>query len=224
MQTSQVDADRVMDVWSWCSAAYLRHGRKLSLPAGTDPAKTYQWRYATAIAKKFGEWDLSDDAATKFIDIAVGIAKEKGLLNKGLSILHQHNMLELCHQKLQEESTHNTRTLESIRFVKSWLDKKIAGNNAVEVLSDRNDPYGFCNLTMWFQASRISPLYLALSRSCSKVLTRLDSENQDERGLLPKTTELYIIRSDFLKDQGNRRQARTILEQDWREPPCQLPS
>lgn len=218
-----MDDNRVLDVWSWCSEAYLRQGRRLSLPAGTDPSKTYQWRYATAIAKKFEEWELPDEAAKKFIDIAVRLAKEKGLLNKGLAVLHQHNMLDLCYEELQEESNNNTRTTDSLRHIKSWLSKKIGDGNAVEVLSSRADPDGFCNLTMWFQASRITPLYLALSRSCSKVLARLNRDYPDERGLLPRQTELYILWQEFLKDQGNLNQARDIFEQDWREP-CLLSS
>lgn len=218
-----MDDARVLNVWSWCSEAYLRAGRRLSLPAKTDPCKTYQWRYAQAIAKKFEEWDLSDEAAKKFIDIAVRTAKERGMLQKGLAVLHQTNMLALCYDKLQAESASNSQTLESLRHVRSWLDKKIGSGDAVEVLLRRADPEGFCNLTMWFQASRISPLYLALSRSCSKALARLNRDSQDERGLLPKVTELYLLREEFLKDQGNCSQAREIFEQDWREP-CLLPS
>ncbi len=71
-----MDSNRIKEVWLWCTEAYLRCGRKLSLPEGTDPAKTYQWRYVAAIAKKFEEWDLSDEAAQKFIGIAAQTAKQ----------------------------------------------------------------------------------------------------------------------------------------------------
>lgn len=218
-----MDDSRVLNVWSWCSDAYLRAGRKLSLPVGTDPTKTYQWRYVTAIAKKFEEWDLSDEAAKKFIDIAVRIAKERGMLQKGLAVLHQANMLTLCYEQLQAESSSNLQALNSLRHIHTWLGKKFGDQNALEVLLDRNDPDGFCNLTMWFQASRISPLYLALSRSCSKALARLNRDHPEERELLPRATEIYLLREEFLKDKGNCSQAREIFEQDWREP-CLLPS
>lgn len=218
-----MDDARVLDVWSWCSDAYLRQGRRLSLPAGTDPVKTYQWRYATAIAKKFEEWDLPDEAAKKFIDIAVRIAKEKNLLNKGLAILHQNNMLTLCYERLQAESASNSHAIDSLRHIRSWVNKRLGGVDALKMLLDRVDHGGFCNLTMWFQASRVSSLYLALSRSCSKALARLNRDYPDERGLLPRAAELYLLREDFLKDQGNLTQAREIFAQDWREP-CQLPS
>lgn len=212
-----MDDVRVLNVWSWCSEAYLRAGRKLSLPAKTDPTKTYQWRYAQAIARKFEEWDLSDEAAKKFIDIAVRTAKERGMLQKGLAVLHQTNMLATCYDKLKTESTSNAQSLDSLRYVRSWLYKKTGDEDQLTVLLHRAELDTFCNLTVWFQASRISPLYLALSRTCSKALARLNRDFQDERGLLPKTTELYLLRNGFLKDQGNCSQVREIFAQDWRE-------
>lgn len=223
MKRSQVDDNRVLNVWSWCSEAYLRAGRKLSLPAGTDPAKTYQWRYAAAIAKKFEEWDLDDDAAKKFIDIAVRTAKERGMLQKGLAILHQANMLQLCYEKLVAECDNNKRNLDSLRHVRAWFVKKVAGRDALEMLLGRANPDEFCNLTMWYQASRLPPLYLALSSSCRKALARLNRDCPDERGMLPRHTELHLLREEFLKDAGNLKQARDIFAQDWREP-CLLPS
>lgn len=211
-----MDDARVLNVWSWCSDAYLRVGRKLSLPAGTNPAKTYQWRYATAIAKKFEEWDLSDEAAKKFIDIAVRTAKDRGMLQKGLAVLHQTNMLALCYKQLQAESADNSHTLDSLRHIRSWLQKKVGDRDCLEVLLDRGYAGGFCNLTMWFQATRLSPLYLALSRSCNMALARLDRDSPDERSLLPKQTRLYLLYEGFLKDQGNLNQVRDIFKQDWR--------
>lgn len=218
-----MNESRILDVWSWCSEAYLRQGRKLSLPAGTNPAKTYQWRYATAIARKFEEWNLTDDAAKKFIDIAVRTAKEQGVLNKGLAVLHQSNMMTTCYSKLSAESASNAQSVNSLLYVKQWLLKKAGDRDLLEVLLERKDFDGFCNLTMWFQASRISPLYLALSRICSKALARLNRDAPEERGLLPQVTRLYLMREEFLQDQGNLRKARDIFELDWRDT-CPSPS
>lgn len=223
MKRSQVDDTRVLNVWSWCSDAYLRHGRKLSLPAGTDPAKTYQWRYITAIARKFEEWELTDDAAQKFIDIAVRIAKEKGLLNKGLSVLHQANMLSLCYDRLLVESDTNAQNLDSLRHVRGWLLNKCDGRDLLETLLQRANYDGHCNLTLWYKATRISTLYLALSRACNRALARLNRDTPDERSYLPQATELWLIRDSFLKDDGNVSQARIIFAEDWRET-CLLPS
>lgn len=218
-----MDNTRILNVLAWCSEAYLRNGRKLQLPAGTDPAKTYQWRYLTAIAKKFEEWDLSDDAAKKFIDLAVNIAKEQNVLHKGLAVLHQSNMLERCYERLGRESHSNDQTLDSLRHVHAWLDKRIGVRNPQRVLTGRENPDGFCNLVLWYQASRLTPLYLALSRTCRRAIATLDRDCPDERGLLPRDTEMYLLRTEFLRDTSNLHQAREIFAQDWREP-CPSPS
>lgn len=218
-----MDNTRFFTVWTWCSEAYLRHGRKLQLPKGTEPSKTYQWRYVTAISKKFDEWELSDDAAKKFIDIAVSIAKEQNVLHKGLAVLHQSNMLERCYERLGQESDGNGQTLDSLRHINAWLAKKIGTRNMLGVLLSRENPDGFCNLVMWYQASRLTPLYLSLSRSCLRAIATLNRDHPDERGLLPKDTEIYLLRDGFLRDTSNLHQAREIFAQDWREP-CLLQS
>ncbi len=219
MEHSQANDDRILDVWSWCSDAYLRHGRRLSLPVGTDPTKTYQWRYATKLASKFTEWKLSEEASKKFIDIAVKIAKENQMLKKGLAIFHQNNMLTLCYEQLCVESESNKLHANSIKFIHAWLHEKCADRPVLEVLLDRNDPESYCNLTMWFQASRLSPLYLAISKACRKALEELES-HEDERSILPRSTELYLLRQSFYQDAGNVAKVRAIFEKDWRKT-CQ---
>jgi hypothetical protein len=193
------------------------------LPAGTDPAKTYQWRYATAIAKKFEEWGFDEETAKRFIDVAVRHSKQSGTMHKGLAALHQGNLLEVCYEKLLAEADQHTQTIDSLRHIRDWLQRKAGSRDLLTVLLDRDDPEGYCNLVMWYQASRLSPIYLALSRSCGRALARLNRDHPEERGLLPKQTALYILRDDFLKETGSVEKAREILAYDWREP-CPLPS
>jgi hypothetical protein len=223
MAAPAVGDSRVWDVWCWCSEAYLRYGRKLTLPAGTDPTKTYQWRYATAIAKKFDEWDFDMDTAKQFIDVAIRHSQQSGTMQKGLAALHQANILSVCYEKLKAETKENRQALDSLQYIRDWLRRKSGKQELTVALLARQDPDGLCNLVMWYQASRITPLFMALSRSCSRALAQLGRDHQDERGLLPRQTTLYIVRTDFLRDSGNASKAREILAHDWRES-CPLPS
>lgn len=224
MERSQLDSDRIEMIWSWCSDAYLQHGRRLSFPKGTDPTKTYQWRYVTAIAKKFAEWDFDEQTARRFLDIAVRHSKQTGTMQKGLAVFFQGNILDICYEKLQAESNSNSQTLDTLRHIRAWLQRKVGTRSLLDTLLDRDDPDGFCNLSVWVHASRISPLFLALSKSCAQALARLNLDYAEERGLLPKQTTLYILRDEFLRgDVENLTQAREIFANDWREP-CLLPS
>ena len=201
--------DRILDVWQWCSEAYIQYGRKLTFPAHTDPSKTYQWRYAKAIAQKFEEWDFDEPTAKKFIGIAIERSKILGIMHKGLAALHQKNLLDLCYKILQEECKNNNQDIELIKFTKDWLSGRAQNSELTQVLLDRNDPDSFCNLVKWYQASKISDLYLSLSKSCKRAMSAI--EGTDERTLLPKATILHKVRAKFMEDPTNKKELKKIF-------------
>lgn len=206
-----------MAVWELCVDIYLLEcNMKLAFPAGTDPTKTYQWRYAKAIAAKFDEWNFDEQTSKKFITIAVQHCKQVGCLRKGLAALHQSNLLKICYDKLQMTADSNESSIQSIKTIHQWLSNKFVNNDPLRVLLYRNDPDELCNLVKWFQASRISRLYLSLSKTCSKAIARLAKTHPEERELLPKTTTLYLMRVEFLENQDENK-IKQVLGQDWRE-------
>lgn len=207
-----ISDDYVWSVWEWCSDAYLRHGRRLKFPADTDPKRTYQWRYVRSIASKFREWDFDEATGRRFIEIAVGRAVAIGVGHKGLAVLHQKNMLEVAYASLQQETAGNSTTIESLAIVHRFLAKQ--GEPLLDRLLTKRDRDSLPNIVMWLQSGRLTALYLSLSRTCNVAMKRLD---QDDRQLLPKATALYSIRSSFVRDASNERQARRILASDWRE-------
>ena len=216
MNVLEVSDERIMTVWEWCSEAYLQQGFRLTFPTKTNPTKTYQWRYARAITLKFAEWDFDETTARQFINIAIRHCKDAGVLRKGLAAVHQSNLLQICYDKLQKKSDTNQQCLQSIEYIHQWLVSKSDGN-LLRTLLRRSDPDEFCNLVKWVQASRISPLYLALSKTCGVVLVRLANTHTEEREILPKTTKLYMLRTTFTEDAGNVNQMKRILGPDWRE-------
>lgn len=204
--------DYIELIWNMCFEIYLQYGYKLSFPKNTDPQKTYQWRYLSAIAKKFIEWDFDIDMSKRFIDIAVKYSKSIGTIHKGLSALHQNNILDMCYKQVISDVDKSSQSTGSLRSIKSWLDSKINGNDPYCILSKRNTPDSFCNLTLWYQASRISPLFLSLSKTCMRVYNSIIDEC--ELAMLPKATTLYVIRTSFLDDADNIDIIRDIFQQD----------
>lgn len=216
MDTLDISNDRIMTVWEWCSEAYLQQGFRLTFPARTEPTKTYQWRYARSIALKFEEWEFDEGTAKQFISIAVRHCKEAGVLRKGLAALHQSNLLQICYDRLQKQANTNKQCVDSIEHIHKWLMAR-SQEDLLKTLLHRRDPDEFCNLVKWVQASRISRLYLALSKTCGKALARLARTHPEEREILPKTTTLYMLRTEFIEDAGNVTNTKRILGNDWRE-------
>jgi len=215
MQVLDITNDDIMEVWELCSECYLQNGFRISFPSNTDPTKTYQWRYIKAITNKFIEWEFDEATSRQFIQIAIEHCKRQGVIRKGLAALHQGNLLQICYDKLQKQANSNKQNLESIKHVHNWL-KNQTNSNLLDTIIKRNNKYEYCNLTKWYQASKISRLYLALSKSCSKALRHLDEHYPEERLLLPRTTQLFMIRSEFIKTEQNTQDFITILQEEWR--------
>lgn len=211
--------DRVQEVWQWCSEAYIQHGIKLSLPKNTDPQKTYQWRYARSLAKKFEQWDFDEQTSRRFIAVALKHIKNSRS-NKGLAIFHQNNLLDAIYKELQKEISTNRDSLGSLEASHQWVIGHV-GNNMVRSLLCRSDLDSFTNIVRWHQASKLSDLYLSLSYSCFKALAILarskDRSDLDERRLLPSAARLYLLRSEFVNDVSRMKKAQEILQSDWRE-------
>jgi hypothetical protein len=215
MNTLELTDDQIMTVWDWCSDAYLQHGIRLKLPANTDHTKTYQWRYTRAIANKFAEWDFDEAASKQFIQIAIRHCKNAGVLRKGLASLHQHNLLKICYDQMTRKANSNVQSIDTIAYINSWLRKKAKGDLFKQLLH-REDKDEYCNLVKWYNASKITKLYLAISKTCGKALIGLQKVNPEERSLLPQDTTLYMLRTEFAEDDDNLRAVKQILGNDWR--------
>ena len=211
MPTTTIDTELNSQLWDWCTEAYLRNGIKLSFPKNTDYKKTYQWRYITSLASKIREWNLDEAATRQFVDIAINYAKTAGVLHKGLSVFHQSNMLQVCYDKLTEMNETSQTAVQMLGETHKWLLSRSDGN-LFDTLLYRARPTAFCNLTMWHQASKISKLYIAVSRTCARVLSNITGDA--ERGQLPSQVDLYNIRTSFATNIDNIRQTRRILGED----------
>jgi hypothetical protein len=207
---------RIRVIWDWCSDAYLQHGFKIKLPQANDIRKTYQWRFVKAIAEKFNEWNFDDDTAIRFIRIAVAQAKLRGVLKKGLAALHQTNMLNICYDILNNEKNENDNIIASLNMQKTWYDNHI-GNDPLATLLHRSGHGALPTLIIWYQASRISDHFIALSRPCYKALLRLQGDVMESR-MLPAPTSLYLLRNTFFSDTNNVCVSQSIFGDDWRRP------
>jgi len=211
----EIEDDEILKIWDWCFEAYLQQGMRITFPKNTEPSKTYQWRFAKSIARKFREWEFDDATCIKFISIAVAQAKQRRVLKKGLAALHQSNMLDICHKILTSQDNDNKGQLESLISMKSWIDKQIGNSTPLEVLLHRRDTRSFPNIIKWYQASKISELFISLSRSCNKAVIELQN-NTIEKRLLPSFSSLYLLRSEFLSESHNVKVTKPLFGNDWR--------
>lgn len=206
-----IDKNEIWQLWEACTQIYLRHGYNLKFPSNTDPLKTYQWRYISLIYAKFLEWNFDFETSKKFIEIGVKYAKEKGLLKKGLSVLHQNNMLEVCKRELDKELSKNN----------SLIDRLKSEHNTFKYLASKGKPLDFTNnvrnIVNWYMSNKITSIYLTLSRTCYFAIRDLNKIDNDSRLLLPSDERLYLTKLEFCKDQHRVCEGSKILGDDWRK-------
>lgn len=219
--TTATASDRVEEVWRLCCESYLRiANRRLAMPKGTDPKKTYQWRYLVALDKKLSDLEISSDGRADFIDAVVQYARERNLLHKGLSIFMQSNLLDEVYRRLRERSTGTSDTVSVIRRSKEWLDATLAASNcssAVELLLERDSIGSYPNIVKWHQAGYLPELFLALSRSCGLAISRLSRSSNVDRASLPPDIRLFLLRTSALSARGVTSSIRDVLLDEWRQ-------
>jgi hypothetical protein len=216
MTTLNTTEARIEQVWDMCRGVYADHGRILSFPAGTDPRKTYQWRYARSLAARLDEWGFDDETSSVLLGIAVRHIKDQGLLHKGLAGLLQNNILDICLQDLKSQQMSGNQSIASIEMINKWFTQQIADQDTDKLLLHRSSPHSLRNISIWYQSSKISALFLSLSKTCCKALVRLEKLDPQERMQMPKSIDLYSIRNRFLRNKQNEIAARKILKSDWR--------
>ena len=200
MPKIHTDPEVVWKVWRWCCEAFAKHGRILAFPEGTDPQKTYQWRYVSRLARRLEEWDFDDQTSQTFIRSIAEYVRERKLYHKGMSVFFQANILQICYERVVAQDDENDERLESLRASRHFLDAKLRGDSLYEMLIDRPRLDADANIVRWFRDGKISLWYLALSKSCVRAMAKLAKVMPKQRCLLPKQSDLYFARSEVVDD------------------------
>lgn len=214
---TDIPDEKIYDIWQWCHDAYIQYGVKINFPKNTDPKKTYQWRFTKAIAKKFDEWNFDEQTSKKFINIAIKQAKQAGVLKKGLAALHQSNLLTLCYKILTSEKHNNKLILQELYNTMKWFKGQISDKNLVHTLLQKEHSRALPNIVIWYKANKVSDLFMAISKACNQAICKLPVDSI-ERKMLPSTTTLYLLRSEFLSEAQNIKVTKSLFGSDWRQP------
>jgi len=212
MYKLQSDPDTIARVLNWCIEAFRLYGHKLKLPEGTNPQKTYHWRYAGKLADKFREWEFDEPTSRAFLSTAAQYLKERKMLHKGLTGLLQRNMLEVCLQKLERQIDKHQKIVDKLTVSCNFINNKKYKNREHALLSRSgfDMPY---NIVEWYQNGYIFDIFLALSKSAWTAMSKLPTNQRSE---LPKLSDLICLRIDVINDEDLNQQTKQVLGNDWR--------
>lgn len=205
MTVTYVPDERIHQLYGWCSQAFSLAGKRFQFAKNTPPQNTYHWRYLKTLANKIDEYGFDDNSAKLFIETIIKYANKNNLHAKGIAVLFQSNVLEICKKELDVVQQKFDSTLDklesSISFVNS-TDKNF--------LYKRN-PDAKPNIVEWYRNNDIYDVYLAYSKSAYSAVIRLgDVAN------FPTVNQLYLLRLKLSENTDFLRKSRALLQNDWR--------
>jgi hypothetical protein len=188
-------------VFSYCQDIYKEYNFDLRFPKSRDVKKTYQYRYLLAICKKFTAWGLDGNEVKRFLRIAINNSFKHKTIKKGLSALHQKNLLEISYEQLISASTDKKQAASTAEMVLAYL-VKFCGIEAPEsVLRRRENIRSNMVITNLYQAGKISVEFMAVNDICRKiVIGAIDGEEQDAM-FLPTLGKIYKINTESLSNK-----------------------
>jgi len=211
---------KVFTVYSLFQQAMQRAGRKIQFPRCADKTKTYQFRWTNNFTQKcYQEYDLDDTVVGYLISDIVDYAKKRRLLNKGTQLLCMNNIVDICVKSVESLASDEASLIEELRSCREFLYDQVTDKNIlVRTLVEPVSQGGCSNIVYWYNLSRLSEVYLALSKTCIKAMAKLPPEDRTE---LPSKFELlrictHTVSSDILP------QLQAVMGSDLRIPPTTI--
>jgi hypothetical protein len=180
-------------------------GRTL-IPEGTDPTRTYQYRYIAKFLRNMesASWDTTKKVAYYAIQYAKE-NKDTSVWTRGLWILTKSNIIDIAYKKAKEADEQRGADLSKV--VQS---KKFAKAHNFDFAHAEED--AFPNIVMWHETGKISLTYMAMSESCKKTLRKLAD---DDKAALPSQDEIAARRIKCLLDVEYRKRLKRIMGRDY---------
>jgi hypothetical protein len=201
-----------MQVFSICQDIYKSFGINLKFPKARDITKTYQYRYLTAICDKFKQWELDFNEVKRFLAIAILNSFKHKTINKGLSALHQKNILQISYEQLISSNNTLSQIDKTSQSSYQFLEKLCEGKCASLVLSKRDGPRSNMLLTNLFQAGKINIEFLAINNICRRIAMDAISKDLQDAMFLPTLGKLYKVNLDLSAKKADFTNFHTIKE------------
>jgi hypothetical protein len=190
-------------VFTWCQDIYKEYNIDLRLPKARDVRNTYQYRYLTSICNKFKSWELSESDVKRFLRIAISNSHRQKTLKKGLSALHQKNLLQLSYEQLIISNDIHQQSNLTLDAVLSFLQKYCNNNDPHSVLRHRETVKSNMVITNLYQAGKINVEFLSVNDMCREIVMDAISNDLQDAMFLPNLGKIYKINRD-ISDHKNR--------------------
>lgn len=196
MNTSlqSIDPD---EVFCLCQDIYKDYNINLKYPKARDIKKTYQYRYLSAICSKFLTWGLDRPEIKRFLEIAIGNSFRQKTIKKGLSALHQKNLLEISYEQLINTNGEQRQIDLTFNGIIQFLNRYCVGVDPALALRKRDNSKSNMVLTNLFQAGKINVEFISVNDLCREIAMEAISKESQDMPFLPSLGKIYKVNRDI---------------------------
>jgi hypothetical protein len=206
----EITDELVLTIYSWFQSAMRSVGRDPKLPKARNISNTYPFRATKMFAHRcYNELELDDKTIRNLIYDIVRYAAKEGILSKGTQMLVMSTVVDICRKSIEDTIDAENNLVTELQRCKQFM---------ATVNQDLAEPInvgGYSRFVYWTNLGYITPTYIALSRSCMKVLNALPLSDRHE---LPSDMELLRICTHTV-DNESVNELRKIMGTDLRVPP-----
>lgn len=197
---SEIDPDAVFCI---CQDIYKAYGINLQFPKARDVKKTYQYRYLVAICKKFLAWNLDLPEIKRFLAIAIGNSFKHKTIKKGLSALHQKNLLQISYEQLISYDNTMSQTEKVTNAALDFIRSYCSNGDPRALLTRRENIRSNMVLTSLYQAGKINVEFLSINDLCRTITMEAISRDMQDKMFLPTLGKIYSINSNLSSNKDN---------------------
>jgi hypothetical protein len=164
----------------------LKIGKGFSFAKARDITKTYHYRWFNSFLKKCYDNGMNLEESKEVIKSIISYAKEKGIINKGVSLISRSDIIEICMKRMEDDLKQSENSIAVIKRLVNGLNEI---DDLTNHLCKKKNRHGSTNMMIMKSNGKLTDATICLSKSCMKAFLFLKDE--DKEGLL--TLREYVL-------------------------------
>lgn len=163
-----------------------RAGKGFSFAKARDITKTYHYRWFNSFLHKCYDNGMDLEESKEIIKSMVSYAKEKGVINKGASLVSRSDIIDICMKRMEDDLKQSEN---SIAVIKRLVNELKDIDDLTSHLCKKKNRHGSVNMIIMKNNGKLTDSIICLSKSCMKAFMVLKDE--DKEGML--TLREYVL-------------------------------
>lgn len=164
-------------------------GKGFNFAKARDITNTYHYRWFNSFLDKCYGNDMNLEETKEVIKSVIVYAKEKRILDKGVSLISRSDIIEICLKRVEDDLK---QTENSIAVIEKKFNELKKIDNLVRHLGRKLNRHGSVNFIIMRDNGKLTDSVTCLSKSCMQAYKSLSREDKNS---LPAIREYILLNS-----------------------------